>query len=58
MSVEDLVVNFHTVDGTVYALNGVGFNVRKGEVLGLVGETGCGKTATSLAMLRLLPEQR
>jgi peptide/nickel transport system ATP-binding protein len=56
LSVEDLVVNFHTVDGTVYALNGVGFNVRKGEVLGLVGETGCGKTATSLAMLRLLPE--
>ena len=56
MSVEDLVVNFHTVDGTVYALNGVGFNVRKGEVLGLVGETGCGKTATSLAMLRLLPD--
>jgi oligopeptide/dipeptide ABC transporter ATP-binding protein len=51
-----LVVNFHTIDGTVYALNGVGFNVRRREVLGLVGETGCGKTATSLAMLRLLPE--
>ena len=56
MSVEDLVVHFHTIDGIVYALNGVGFNIRKGEVLGLVGETGCGKTATSLAVLRLLPE--
>jgi peptide/nickel transport system ATP-binding protein len=56
LSVEDLVVHFHTIDGVVYALNGVGFNVRKGEVLGLVGETGCGKTATSLAVLRLLPE--
>jgi oligopeptide/dipeptide ABC transporter ATP-binding protein len=51
-----LVVNFHTIDGTVYALNNVGFNVKKREVLGLVGETGCGKTATSLAILRLLPE--
>ena len=40
----------------MYALNGVGFTVGKGEVLGLVGETGCGKTATSLAVLRLLPE--
>ena len=56
LSVEGLVVHFHTLDGIVYALNGVTFNIRKGEVLGLVGETGCGKTATSLAMLRLLPE--
>jgi peptide/nickel transport system ATP-binding protein len=40
----------------VHALNNVGFDVRKGEVLGLVGETGCGKTVTSLAMLRLLPD--
>jgi len=51
-----LVVNFHTIDGTVFALDNVRFNVRKGEVLGLVGETGCGKTATSLAVLRLLPD--
>jgi len=56
LSVEDLVVNFHTVDGTVHALNNVRFSIRKGEVLGLVGETGCGKTATSLAVLRLLPD--
>ena len=51
-----MVVNFHTIDGTVFALDNVRFNVRKGEVLGLVGETGCGKTATSLAVLRLLPD--
>lgn len=56
VSIEDLVVNFHTLDGTVHALNGVTFDIRKGEILGLVGETGCGKTATSLALLRLLPE--
>jgi oligopeptide/dipeptide ABC transporter ATP-binding protein len=54
--VDDLVVNFHTIDGIVYALNNVRFSVGKGEVMGLVGETGCGKTATSLAVLRLLPE--
>ena len=51
-----MVVNFHTIDGAVFALDNVRFNVRKGEVLGLVGETGCGKTATSLAVLRLLPD--
>jgi peptide/nickel transport system ATP-binding protein len=56
VSIEDLVVDFHTLDGTVHALNGVTFDIRKGEILGLVGETGCGKTATSLALLRLLPE--
>ena len=56
LSVEDLVVNFHTLDGVVHALDGVSFDVRKGEILGLVGETGCGKTATGLAILNLLPD--
>jgi peptide/nickel transport system ATP-binding protein len=56
LSVQDLVVNFHTLDGVVHALDGVTFDVRKGEILGLVGETGCGKSATGLAILRLLPD--
>jgi peptide/nickel transport system ATP-binding protein len=54
--VQDLVVNFHTLDGVVHALDGVTLDVRKGEILGLVGETGCGKSATGLAILKLLPD--
>ena len=56
LSVQDLIVNFHTLDGVVHALDGVTFDVRKGEILGLVGETGCGKSATGLAILKLLPD--
>jgi peptide/nickel transport system ATP-binding protein len=56
LSVQDLVVNFHTLDGVVHALDGVTFDVYKGEILGLVGETGCGKSATGLAILKLLPD--
>ena len=56
LSVQDLIVSFHTLDGVVHALDGVTFDVRKGEILGLVGETGCGKSATGLAILKLLPD--
>jgi oligopeptide transport system ATP-binding protein len=56
LSVEDLVVRFKTRGGIVYAVNGVSFDVREGETLGLVGESGCGKTVTSLAVMRLLPK--
>ncbi len=54
LEVKDLVVKYVTQDGTVNAVNGVSFALDKGETLGLVGETGAGKTTTALAILRLL----
>ncbi len=56
LSLRDLVVRFHTHDGTVYAVNGVSFNVIEGEVLGIVGESGCGKSSTALAIIGMLRE--
>lgn len=55
LEISDLRVTFHTYAGDVKALNGVDLKVRKGEVLGLVGESGCGKSVTSLAVAGLLP---
>lgn len=54
MEVKDLVTRFYTEDGVVKALEGVSFNLFKGETLALVGETGCGKSVTALSILRLL----
>jgi peptide/nickel transport system ATP-binding protein len=56
LSIHDLVVKFRTRDGTVHAVNGVTFDLDEGETLGLVGESGCGKTVTNLALMRLLPQ--
>ncbi len=56
LSVRDLIVRFRTHDGTVYAVNGVSFDLEEGETLGLVGESGCGKSVTNLAVMRLLPQ--
>ena len=56
LSVEDLVVHFRTHEGTIYAVNGVSFALDEGERLGLVGESGCGKSVTNLAIIGLLPK--
>jgi oligopeptide/dipeptide ABC transporter ATP-binding protein len=54
LSVKDLRVNFHTLRGVVHALQGVSFHLNRQETLGLVGETGCGKSVTARAVLRLV----
>jgi oligopeptide transport system ATP-binding protein len=55
LRVEDLKTRFHTQDGTIYAVNGVSFDLKEGELLGIVGESGCGKSVTVMSLLRLIP---
>ena len=54
--IRDLSVVYHTEEDDVHALNGVSLKLYKGETLGLVGETGAGKTTTALSIMRLLPK--
>ncbi len=56
LQVNNLRLDFHTYAGEVKALDGVTFSVKKGEALGLVGESGCGKSVTALTIVGLLPE--
>jgi peptide/nickel transport system ATP-binding protein/oligopeptide transport system ATP-binding protein len=57
LDVEDLSTVFHTEAGIVHAVDGVSFSVSAGEVLAVVGESGCGKTVTALSVLGLIPRQ-
>ena len=56
LDVRDLLIRFRTHDGTIYAVNGISFQLARGERLGLVGESGCGKSVTNLGIIRLLPK--
>lgn len=55
LEVKDLSVQFKTFDGIVHAVNGISFSLKEGEVLGIVGESGCGKSVSMLSLMRLLP---
>ena len=56
LDLQNLRVRFETEDGIVYAVNGMDLKLEKGKAIGLVGETGAGKTTTALALLRLVPD--
>ena len=55
LEIRDLNVEFKSDRGTVRAVNHVSFHVNKGETIGLVGETGAGKTTTALSIMKLVP---
>jgi peptide/nickel transport system ATP-binding protein len=56
LEVNQLVTEFDTDEGVVRALDGVSFSIEPGETLGIVGESGCGKSVTALSIMRLLPQ--
>jgi oligopeptide transport system ATP-binding protein len=56
LEVTDLRTQFFTQDGVVKAVNGVSFTLNEGEALGLVGESGCGKSVSALSLMRLIPQ--
>ena len=56
LQVRNMITRFHTHDGIVNAVNGVDFDIFPGETLGIVGESGCGKSVTALSVMRLLPK--
>ena len=55
LEVQGLETQFRTPEGVVHAVNGVSFGLKEGETLGVVGESGCGKSVTMLSLLRLIP---
>ncbi len=56
LALQNLEVNFHTLDGVVHAVNGVSYSVEAGKTLGIVGESGCGKSVSVLSIMRLIPD--
>src|SRR5210317_1634802 len=56
LELQDLKTSFFTKQGEVKAVDGVSFSVGKEEIVGLVGESGCGKSVTSLSIMRLVPQ--
>ena len=57
VSIQGLKTQFFTQDGTVQAVDDLSFDVHAGEILGLMGESGCGKSTVAMSIMRLLPRQ-
>jgi ABC-type dipeptide/oligopeptide/nickel transport system ATPase component len=55
LEVRDLRTEFVTQEGIVHAVNGISYTLREGEALGIVGESGCGKSVGALSVMRLIP---
>jgi oligopeptide transport system ATP-binding protein len=55
LEVRNLKTQFFTQDGVVHAVNGISYNLKEGETLGIVGESGCGKSVSALSLMRLIP---
>jgi oligopeptide transport system ATP-binding protein len=55
LEVNDLRTRFHIAEGTVYAVNGVSLHLKQGETIGIVGESGCGKSVTMMSIMGLIP---
>ena len=56
LKVKNLETDFFSHEGTVKAVNGISFTINKGETVGIVGESGCGKSVTALSIMRLIPD--
>lgn len=56
LHVKNLTTRFYTDDGVVHAVNGISYTLNEGEILGVVGESGCGKSVHSLSIMRLIPD--
>ncbi|MHC4799090.1 MAG: ATP-binding cassette domain-containing protein, partial [Planctomycetota bacterium] len=55
LTIKDLSVQFYTYKSVVQAIGGLNLQIQQGETLGLVGESGCGKSVTAMSILRLIP---
>jgi oligopeptide transport system ATP-binding protein len=56
LEIQDLTTRFHTMDGTVHAVNGISYTLEEGQTLGIVGESGCGKSVSALSVMGLIPK--
>jgi oligopeptide transport system ATP-binding protein len=56
LQIKDLTTRFYTEDGVVYAVNGISYTLEEGEILGVVGESGCGKSVHALSIMGLIPQ--